>query len=369
MQKPLAVLLVAAALALGALLAGCSDSGEPRSAPPPAEPARGCLAEPDSCTLREVGSEADFLVGAAIDSEWIRDPAYAAVLAHEFNSVTAEREMKWDVLQPRRGVFDFSAADELVAFAEDNDMEVRGHTLVWDQAYLDSTPEWVLAVTDPEELRAVLREHFSTVLDHFGTSVDRWDVLNEPLATAGSGWYENHFQRVLGPGYAAELFELAHELAPDASLWLNEAAVEYNPAKAEALYSAVEQMVAEGVPIDGVGLQGHLLAGAPEKQFVGELISGLRGLGLEVAITEMDVPVEAGTAGEYSAQAAAYEQMVTECMDAGCGELTMWGVHDEQTWLDGFLGRDDTDPLLFDDQLVPKSAHAATKAAIARAAA
>ena len=82
--------------ALGALLAGCSDSGEPRSAPPPAEPARGCLAEPDSCTL-----------------------------------------------------------------PEDNDMEVRGHTLVWDQAYLDSTPEWVLAVTDPEELRVVLRDAVS----------------------------------------------------------------------------------------------------------------------------------------------------------------------------------------------------------------
>ncbi|MGI9577932.1 MAG: endo-1,4-beta-xylanase [Microthrixaceae bacterium] len=307
-------------------------------------------------------------MGAAIDSEWIQDPTYAEVLAREFNSVTAEREMKWNELQPERGVFDFTAADELVAFAQANDMEVKGHTLVWDQEYLDSTPDWVLGITDPEELRSVLREHFSTVLGHFGDSVDRWDVLNEPIDTLGTDMYDNHFAQVLGEGYVDELFVIADELAPKTSLWLNEAAVEYNPAKAEALYGLVAGMVDRGVPIDGVGLQGHLLAGAPESGTLEGLISRFRELGLEVGITEIDVPVEARNDAEFAEQASTYEQALAECMAAGCSELTTWGLHDSQTWLDEFMSRDDTDPLLFDDSLEPKEAYVAAKEAIAQSA-
>lgn len=375
-----ALCLVVAAVVVAPVLIAVGCSGGDASGTPPttadpngddptnADAVSACLEDPEPCTLREVATGADFLIGAAIDSEWIQDPEYADVLAREFNSVTAEREMKWNELQPERGVFDFAAADALVAFAEANDMEVKGHTLVWDQEYLDSTPDWVLEVTDPDELRTVLREHFSTVLEHFGDSVDRWDVLNEPLTTVGDRWYDSHFHKVLGPGYADELFELAHELAPDASLWLNEAAVEYNPNKAASLVVAVEGMLARGVPIDGVGLQGHLLAGAPEQSFVGDLIASLRKLGLEVAITEIDVPVEARSADEYSEQGDAYQQMVSECMDAGCSEMTTWGVHDRQTWLDEFMSRDDTDPLLFDDALMPKPAYQSTKRAMAQGA-
>ena len=264
-------------------------------------------------------------------------------------------------------MFDFEAADELVSFAEANDLEVKGHTLVWDQEYLDSTPDWVLEVTDPTELRGVLRQHFSTVLEHFGDSVDRWDVLNEPIDTLGTDLYDNHFRQVLGEGYIDELFVLADVLAPDTSLWLNEAAVEYNPAKAEVLYDLVAGMVERGVPIDGVGLQGHLLAGAPEQGFIEDLIGRLRDLGLEVGITELDVPVEASTGSELAEQAATYAQVVEECIAAGCSELTTWGLHDPQTWLDKFMSRADTDPLLFDGSFAPKPAYESTRAALAAA--
>ncbi|MGI9578730.1 MAG: endo-1,4-beta-xylanase, partial [Microthrixaceae bacterium] len=90
-----------------ALLSACSDgesssgsSDEARADSARTEDGSTCLVEPDSCSLREVAADADFLIGAAIDSEWIQDPTYAEVLAREFNSVTAEREMKWNELQP-----------------------------------------------------------------------------------------------------------------------------------------------------------------------------------------------------------------------------------------------------------------------------
>ena len=369
---------VVATCGLGLLpgLAACSDTDPAAGSADPGpvtaeedtegEPGSlNCLEVPRSCSLAQVADEAGFLVGAAVDSTWVRDPAYADVLAAEFNSVTAEREMKWDAVQPQRGTFDFTGADEIVDFAEQNGLVVKGHALVWDQEHLDSTPDWVLAVDDPDELRAVLREHFTAVLGHFGDSVDRWDVVNEPIETLGVGLYPNHFQQVLGDRYIDEVFALAREVSPTTSLWINEAAVEFNPAKAEAFHELVAGMVERGVPLDGVGLQGHLLAGAPQDGFLEDLMGRFAALGLEVGITEMDLPVEAGTEAEYERQADVYAQVVDECLAAGCSELTTWGVHDPQTWLDDFMGRTDTDPLLFDGSFTAKPAHAAVKEAIA----
>ncbi|MCP4436526.1 MAG: 1,4-beta-xylanase [Actinomycetia bacterium] len=365
------------AVAVVSVVAGCSTgtgeeaATEPASNAEPrtegAEPPVDCLARPDECSLADVARQAGFLVGAATDSDLIDDPAYADVLAAEFNSLTAEREMKWQDLQPARGEFDFAGADEVVDFARANEMEVKGHTLLWAQQFIDATPDWVEEITDPAELRAVMRAHFAEVLGHFGDSVDRWDVVNEPLETLGTGVYDNHFRQVLGDGYIDEAFLLADELAPDTRLFINEAAVENSPQKAEALYQLVSAMVQRGVPIDGVGLQGHFLGDLPAPGSIEALLSRFGDLGLEVAITELDV-VTPPSGPDPQAQAGHYEQVVSECIAAGCREVTVWGVHDAQSWLDDFLNRDNTDPLLFDDELEPKAAYDSTKRAIAGSA-
>lgn len=364
---------VLVALASCVLVTSCSDQGSDSGAAVPDRAGAGtaagaqetdCLASPERCTLAEVATDADVVIGAATDSELIDDPAYAEVLAAEFNSVTAEREMKWEDLQPARGEFDFTGADEIVEFAAANDMEVKGHTLLWAQQFLDATPDWVEQITDPAELRAVVREHFTEVLGHLGDDVDRWDVVNEPLETLGTALYDNHFRRVLGDGYIDEAFVLAHELAPRTRLFLNEAAVENSPEKADALYALVAGMVERGVPIDGVGLQGHFLGDLPPPGALRDLMARFAALGLEVAITELDIASPAG-GGDPLRQAAQYAQVVSECLAAGCSEVTVWGVHDAQSWLDDFLGRGDTDPLLFDDALEPKAAYDSTKEVIA----
>jgi endo-1,4-beta-xylanase len=93
-----------------------------------------------------------------------------------------------------------------------------------------------------------------------------------------------------------------------------------------------------------------------------ELVGRLRALGVRVAITELDLPLVEGSTLET--QAAGLAQVVEECLAAGCEEVTVWGLDDGATWLDAFLGRTDTRPLLFDEDLRPKPAHAAVREAL-----
>lgn len=317
-----------------------------------------CPADPAACTLRGAGDAADVLVGAAVAADRLDDPAYAWLVAEEFSSLTPENDMKWTVVQPERDVWVYGPADRLVDFAEEHEMAVRGHTLVWGQDVGNGLPDWVAEIDDPEELRAVVGDHISTLVGRYAGRVDRWDVVNEPLELVGANLDANHFLEVLGPGYIGDAFEAAHRADPDARLFLNENSVEFVPAKAEALVSLVEELVADGVPIDGVGLQAHQFSGQPpEEGVIDTLVSQFEDLGLEVALTELDLPVPEG--GDWAAQADGYRQIVRDCVDAGCNEITVWGVYDGATWLDDFLGRDGTSPLLFDRDFEPKPAHAA----------
>jgi endo-1,4-beta-xylanase len=122
--------------------------------------------------------------------------------------------------------------------------------------------------------------------------------------------------------------------------------------------------VERGVPIDGVGLQTHLLGVPPEPGVIADLIARLSALGVEVALTEVDIVARAGE-DPLAGQAADYAQVVEECLGSGCREITMWGLDDGHTWLDGFLDRADTDPLLFDADLEPKPAYESVRAAVA----
>lgn len=355
-----------AALAAVALLAACSgggDNGPSSAVTTPTVPVDCTPESVDSCPLRVVAAWAGVLVGSAVRADLLDDPRYVAALARELNSVTPEVELKWDVLHPRRATWRFGPADRIVDFAAAHDLAVKGHTLVWEQEVLDSTPGWVLAVDDPDELREVLEEHVTTVMGRYSGRVDRWDVVNEPLATSGADLYENHFFRVLGPDYVAEAFEIAHRADPGARLFLNEAFVEYLPEKRAALVELVRGLVEDGVPIDGVGLQLHLLRGRPDPGVVGGLIEELVGLGLEVAVTELDVPA-GESAEELADQAEVYGAVVGEALAAGCREVTMWGLTDRYTWVDDFVGPGRA-PLVLDRDYRPKPAYDALRDALA----
>jgi len=352
-----------ALVAVATLAAACSgSSSENGDAERGASVATAGCQAPGDCPLRVLADERDVLVGTAVRWDLLDDPIYADTIAREFNSVTPERELKWNVLQPERGVWDFEPADRIVEFAQENGIAVKGHTLVWAQQSVDSTPDWVEQINDPDELRAVLEEHITTVMEHYRGQVDRWDVVNEAFQTAGEGLYDNHFHRVLGPGYLADAFAMAHEADPDVRLFLNENVVEYFPTKRAALVDFVTGLLEDGVPIHGVGLQLHLLAGPPEVDVVANLCETFTAMGLEVAITELDVPLREGD--NLQSQAQTYRQVIDECLAAGSRDVTFWGFTDAVTWIDDFM-EPGLQPLLLDQQYERKPSYDAVWSTLA----
>ena len=329
----------------------------PAPPPPPAQPLP---------PLRELADAVQLRIGATLEPRQIDDVAYASTLAREFNALTAENAMKWYTIQPTRGVFDFGGADAVLAFAETNGMEVRGHTLLWAQDAF--TPGWVKAITDPDEMREVVRDHIRTVLGRYRGRIHRWDVVNEPLDAFGLQPSDSVFRRVLGPGWIAEVYRMAHEVDPTVELWLNEYGTDLLPIKHDALLALLRQLLADGVPLHGVGLQTHLQWAIAPDRFVFEAhLRDYAALGLEVAITELDIRVFPFIPGHLERQAEAYRTVITACLAVeACNEVTLWGVTDRDSWLDAVnpLPRPSR-PLLFDDTFAPKPAYRAVAETLA----
>jgi endo-1,4-beta-xylanase len=357
---------VVAGFVVAVLLVGCSSSTERGAPTTTVVSSTASSTAPAASTLRAAGEEAGVRVGVALPASRLDDSAATALAAAEFGALTPENEMKWSVVEAERDVLDFAPADRLVAFAGEHDMAVRGHTLVWGQAVGNGLPDW-LAGLPPEEVRAEVGAFVDASVARYRGRVPRWDVVNEPISLAGPFLDENPISRALGPDWVAWSLERAHAADPDAELWINEHSVESLPEKADALVALVEDLVAAGAPLDGVGLQTHLFSGAPPAPgAVASLVGRLRDLGVAVAITELDLPLVDGAT--LATQADGFAQVVEECVAAGCEEVTVWGLDDSATWLDTFLARTDTRPLLFDEDLRPKPAHAAVRAALLTAA-
>lgn len=297
-----------------------------------------CRMPTADCSLREAAAQANVRIGAAVSDFFDGDPEYGPALARDFDSLTAENDMKWAAIQPTRGNYDFAKADKLVDFAEANDMTVRGHTLLWDQETIDSTPGYVTAITDPADLRALMADHISTLVGRYAGRVDAWDVVNEPFQSRNEQYYDNVFRQVLGPGYIAEALELAHAADPGALLFVNEVLVSYEGGKFEALLALARDLLAQGAPLHGIGIQAHFLLPAAPEQLHANLVK-LADLGLVVELTELDVPFSTSQPGAAEEQRRVYLEVVRACLAvAACRRITLWGFTDAHTWIDSFVG-------------------------------
>lgn len=323
-------------------------------------------------TLREAAAAAGLYVGAAGNSFEIGTPA-GDLLAREFNSVTPENEMKWSELSPAPFVYDFARADALVAFAEANGLRVRGHTFVWGRpngptAWLDAD---LAAAPDPAaRLQDLMLDQIATVGGRYAGRIHTWDVVNEPLAFA-SGVLEpgSPYQQLLGDAFLADAFRAARAADPSARLYLNETNTERLAGKFASLLALAEGLVAQGVPIDGIGLQGHFLA-APRKADVVAQLRAIEALGLEAEITELDLPLLlfSNAVDPLAAQAQAYADLFSACLEvSACKGITTWGISDADTWLDSLPPFDffaPNRPLLFDEHFLPKPAYDAVLATL-----
>ena len=319
--------------------------------------------------------QADRIMGVAVNATGLEDPAYAKTVAAQFKQLTPENEMKWDATEPEPGVFDFSRADAIVAFARDNGLQVRGHTLVW----FSQLPQWMQDLTGADAVREAMTRHIQTVVAHFrdtfpGTVVV-YDVVNEAMNVMNGPmggmpiYRDSVFYRELGEGFIAEAFQIAHATDPAALLFYNDFGVEgVNGAKSTGMYNMVSGLVAAGVPINGVGFQMHT---GPTDQGPGAAdfqanIARYADLGLQVDVTEMDVSlcsIGSNVLG-LELQRYRYNRIVSSCFDSpACRSVSVWGLSDPNSWLNsngctqGMITLDTKPaPLAFDDGFARKPA-------------
>jgi endo-1,4-beta-xylanase len=312
------------------------------------------------CGLADAGRRAQVQVGLFGQDFGL---ASQMVIAREA-SMIVNHGFSWNVIEPVRGEWNFAPADAVDAFARRERLREFAFHFAWDNELLDDLPAWVAQITDPAELRAVLRTRARRIFERY-PHLRAIDVINEPIDTFGSALTDNHFHRVLGPDYIVELFDIvAAEAPPWTRLFVNENFVEYRADKSDALVALVTDLVARGVPVDAVGLQTHLLLGEPDWALLRSTMDRLAALGVRVMITEVDVPVAASVPDRFDVQATRYQRVVETCLAVrACDTLNVWGVDDGHTWLDSLLGPG-TDPLLFDRQLRAKPAYFAVRDAL-----
>jgi GH35 family endo-1,4-beta-xylanase len=315
--------------------------------------ATNALPSTGTTPLREEAAKKDILIGSgAINPSYLEDPRFRAVLAQQFNSLSPENELKWNFIHPTKDFYNWSNIDQLVAFAEEHDMVLKGHGLISTCC----NPEYLQNITDPTEFRAAMTDHFNAVMHRYNGKADRWDVVAEALATLGGGLQSNIFLDRLGPGYIADAFRIARAADPDAKLFINENQVEAYPGKRQELYDLVSRLVADGVPIDGVALQMHITEGVPVPPgVIVEMVDFFKALGLKTTIAEMDVHTLNATL-----QTKIYGDIINEALHAGITDISFWGFTDKHlyTWVPG------AKPLMFDECYRPKGAFYATHAAL-----
>ena len=295
---------------------------------------------------------------------------YQQVLSAQFSSLTPENDMKWDAVHPAPDVYDFSSADALVAFAQANHQQVRGHTLLWHS----QNPAWVTAASQTwtcDQARAVLEDHIRTVVGHFKGEIYEWDVANEIFQdTWDNGGVRlrteaNPFLKACAADPIALLedaFRWAHEADPEAVLFLNDYNAEGINEKTDAYYALAQRMLADGVPLGGFGAQGHLSLLYGFDTSIQANFERFAALGLQVAVTEADVriPLQAGETGptpeQVAVQAERYDAMLEACLNVtACSSFTVWGFPDANSWVpDVFPGEGWA--TIFEDDYTPKPA-------------
>jgi endo-1,4-beta-xylanase len=331
-------------------------------------------------TLKDAGQPRGILVGCAVDAARLRDmPEYASLVRSQANIVVGENAFKFGTLRPTIRAFDFRDADTVADFAHSNNLKLRGHVLVSQK----QMPVWFDQHVTTTNAQAVLTSHIAAVCDRYAGQIHSWDVVNEAVEPADGrpdGLRNSQWMKLLGPGYIDTAFKSARKADPRALLFYNEYGLEgedaASAAKRVAVLALLHDLLRRDIPVDGIGIQSHIVAGHTYGPGLREFIKSAHQMGLRVMLTELDVndrELALTTSYRDSAVAATYDRYLRSALADGyvSGVIT-WGITDRVTWLDKDKEAARTDgaaqrPLPFDMQLNPKPAFVAQRRALMQA--
>ena len=316
-----------------------------------------------------------FPVGAEIDTTDLSGP-HSQLLTMHFDGITSGNDMKWSSVEATKGTYTFGNADAEVGLAECNNMRVRGHNLVWAtgaQTPSYATGDGTNSAANQAVVTANIQEHIQSEVQHFGSQVYAWDVVNEPLdPTQSDCLAHGPFYQVLGPSYIDIAFKAAKQYAPAGTkLFINDYSTT-DSNRLACLVKVIGELRLRGVPVDGIGHEMHNSINYPTPQSMFNAIETVHLFFPEVTqqVTELDMSVyNAGdTASNYglnippsvlAEQGWLYKQYfdVFRALRGTLSEVTFWGMADDDTWLDGFPVTRTDYPLPFDMGLQAKPAY------------
>lgn len=348
--------------------------------------------------LQTFVTDPNFSIGTAASlNQLLFDEQYAQLVGGgNFDRVTTENEIKPQDVQPQRGLFTFERADAFLALAKRLGLKVRAHALVYTKA----NPQWmqelpVTTAAERRDARDAFTHHVHTVASFLNGRADIIDVVNEvvagfmPLVDPARVNEQDVWYRAFGgEHYIDEAFHTARAAAPDAKLYLNEFGIGHPYdifGRATAFYDLVERLKQRGVPIDGVGFEGHIVDKIPlpvELPFnlgirdsmpyhhLLHRIEEFRELGVDVEVTELDIPGRNGTQTDIHDQAKQGAQVAGACIDArNCTGLTVWGANDtygSRAWVNAQGELIPASDLLYDANFRPKAVKYAIDMALLR---
>jgi endo-1,4-beta-xylanase len=321
----------------------------------------------------------DFLMGAALNAEQIqeKETGTLALTPQQFSAITPENIMKAEIIHPEWDKYNFELADKMVDYGKKHNILVNGHTLIWHS----QLPAFAKSINNADSFKTFFTNHINTIAKRYDGKVASWDVVNEALNEDGT-MRKSIFLNKLGDDYVTESFRLTQKAAPNTELYYND----YNneqPAKRKGCIELIKKVQAAGVRIDGVGIQGHWHLGKVPFKEIEESIIQYAALGLKVMFTELDIevlprnftgadvnqrmksdpslnPYTNGLPDSVQLQLAKdYETLFNLFLKHKdkISRVTFWGVHDGQSWLNGWPVPGRTNyPLLFDRDYKPKPA-------------
>ncbi|KAG9039218.1 hypothetical protein FRB95_011803 [Tulasnella sp. JGI-2019a] len=296
--------------------------------------------------------------GSAVDAIWSNtDAAYLALASNssEFGMQTPGNAMKWDTIEPTQGVFNYAHGDATVTWAKANGQTVRGHNFVW----YNQVPSWVTAGNFTNAtLIAILQNHIANEAGHYKGELYCWDVINEPFNDDGT-WRTDVWYNTIGSAFIPIALTAARAADPSAKLYINDYNIETISTKSTAHYTLAQSLLAQGVPLDGIGCQGHLIVGSsPSTSSVTANYARFTALGLEWAITELDIRMTLPeTTALLTQQATDYANIVAACVaSAKCVGISTWDTSDDYSWIPSVFPTQG-DALLFDSNKQPKPAY------------
>lgn len=329
----------------------------------------------------------DFYVGTALNSGiFLRnDEELLSIVKREFNAITASNAFKWGVVHPEEEEWRFNIPDRFVEFGLANNMYMVGHVLAWHS----QVPRSLFTTSGGTQvgkdvLLKKLETHISTLAGRYKGKIDTWDVVNEAF-TPEDGWRPSPWYTIAGPEFMERAFSVAYETDPNAQLLYND----YNmsdPRRRDLVVGMVRQYKRKGIPIHGIGMQGHVGLDYPDLEDFEASIVAFASEGMRVHITELDVDVlpsawdsrgaEISTRFGYDKKLDPYRDGLPADIEGQLTRryenlfriflkhrdkierVTFWGISDDESWKNNFpvFGRTNY-PLLFDRQHKPKKVY------------